>query len=303
MFNDFEKIFYIFKNSGQSGHSPDNPYICQGNIPAMTEHTESFYQAVSEYYDKDADMNFEARAEVNPLLARIRDDFRKITRKYPFAGALEIGCGPGFDVAWFASQYPDRAFTGVDISENMVRLAQKRISAQGLSNAKVQKADERTLLQQFGPGGFDLVYVYFGALNTVADLPKAAAEIHDLLSPGGYAVLTFVNKWYWREMTVQVLKMNFKLAFARLKRDWGGYSTDRHLPSRCYSAREIKQAFKEFQLLEKKGYSIFYPAWYNYRKWLKSIPRTDKRWKTDEALQNTFLWSKGEYTLFVFRRP
>jgi len=268
----------------------------------MSNEKEQFYQSVSDYYDKDADMNFEARAEVNPLLGRIRDDFRAITVKYPFGNALEIGCGPGFDVAWFASGFPGRQVIGVDISENMVRLAQKRISTLGMVNARILKADERTLLQQFGPRSFDLVYVYFGALNTVADLTLAATEIRDLLKPGGHAVLTFVNKWYWREMAVQILKLNFKIAFARLKRDWGGYSPDRHLPSRCYSPHEIKRAFKEFQLLEKRGYSILYPAWYNYRKWLKRLPETDKRWKTDGRLQNSFMWSKGEYTLFVFKR-
>ena len=133
------------------------------------------------------------------------------------------------------------------------------------------------LLEQFTPGSFDLVYVYFGALNTVADLSLAAGQIHDLLSPGGHAVLTFVNKWYWREMFVQALKMNFRLALARLRKDWGGYSPDRHLPSRCYSPAEIRKSFREFQLLEKKGYSIFYPAWYNYRKWLNKLPETDKK--------------------------
>jgi SAM-dependent methyltransferase len=269
----------------------------------MVDRADSFYRSVSDYYDQDADMNFEARAEANPLLARIRDDFRGITVKYPFSKVLEIGCGPGFDVAWFASAYPEKEVTGIDISQNMVALAHKRISLQGLSNAKILKADERDLPQQFAPGSFDLIYVYFGALNTVADLPLAAKQIHDLLSPGGHAVLTFVNKWYMREMLVQALKMNFSLALARLKKDWGGYSPDRHLASSCYSPGEIKRAFKMFQLIEKKGYSIFYPAWYNYRKWLNKLNKTDGRWQTDNSLQNTFLWSKGEYTLFVFMRP
>jgi len=272
-------------------------------LSTMVGETDSFYRSVSDYYDTDAGMNFEARAEANPLLARIRDDFRKITLKYPFSNALEIGCGPGFDVAWFASRYPDRKINGIDISESMVRLAQKRISTAGLSNAKVYRADERNLVQQFGPGKLDMVYVYFGALNTVADLPLAANQVHDILCPGGHAVLTFVNKWYWREMLVQSLKMNFNLALARLKKDWGGYSPDRHLSSRCYGPGEIKRAFGKFHLLERKGYSIHYPAWYNYQKWVKDLPETDRRWKTDEALQKTFLWSKGEYTLFVFKRP
>jgi SAM-dependent methyltransferase len=268
----------------------------------MKEHSKDYYEAVTSYYDKDADMNFEARAEVNPLLGRIRDDFRRITVKYRFEKALEIGCGPGFDVVWFAAEFPERSFTGVDISENMVSLANKRLAGRRITNATVIRSDERDLLNHFGPGSFDMVFVYFGALNTAADLRIAAARIRELLQPGGHAVLTFVNKWYWREMFVQILKLNFRLAFARLKKEWGGYSIDRYLPSKCYSPGYIKRVFKDFHLLEKQGYSIFYPAWYNYRKWLDRLSETDKKWERDKSLQESFLWSKGEYTLFVFKK-
>lgn len=247
-------------------------------------------------------MNFEGRALANPLLERIRQDFRAVTEKYPFTSALEIGCGPGFDVAWLASRFPGRAVTGVDISASMTELAQKRVSSLKLENAAIRQADDRNLPELFAPGTFDLVFVYFGALNTVRDLAESAGQIHGLLKPGGHAVLTFVNKWYLREMIVQLAKLNFRLAFARLRRTWGGYSPDRFLPSRCYSPKEIRKAFPALQLVERKGYSIFYPAWYNYRKWLDKMPATDRRWAMDGKLQKTCLWSKGEYTLFVFKK-
>jgi SAM-dependent methyltransferase len=262
-----------------------------------------FHQIVSEYYDKDVDFGFEKRAESNPLLDRIRSDFRKITTKYPFAKVLEIGCGPGFDVAWFASEFPQAEVAGIDISKKMVALAQQRLKAQKLGNAKAITMDERGLLENFNPGEFDLVYVYFGALNTVANLGKSATDIFTLLKPGGHAVLTFVNKWYLREMLVQALKLNFKVAFSRLKKEWGGYSPNRHLPSSCYSPSQILDAFKEFNLVEKKGYSIFYPAWYNPHKLKGKKDKGDKLWEKDQSVQNSFLWSKGEYTLFVFRKP
>ncbi len=55
--------------------------------------------------------------------------------------------------------------------------------------------------------------------------------------------------------------------------------------------------------LEKKGYSIFYPAWYNLQKLKGKEQKGDKLWEKDQRLQNSFLWSKGEYTLFVFEKP
>ncbi|MBS3770349.1 MAG: class I SAM-dependent methyltransferase [Bacteroidales bacterium] len=261
-----------------------------------------FYDYVARYYDKDIELGFESWAEENPILEKIRNDFRQITIRYPFKNALEIGCGPGFDVTWLAREFPDKEITGIDISPRMVEQAKKRINSMNLSNAKVMVSDERDLPKQFKSEAFDLIYVYFGALNTVADLDFAAKQIKNLLKPGGHAVLTFVNKWYLREMIVQALKMNFKTAFARLREDWGGYSPARHLPSKCYSSKQIRKAFADFSLLEKKGYSILFPAWYNFNKFLNQKEKAEKLWKTDQKLQNTQLWSKGEYTLFVFRK-
>lgn len=261
-----------------------------------------FHETVAGYYDKDADLGFKQRAEANLILDKIRNDFRKITVKYPFKKVLEIGCGPGFDVCWFARNYADAAVTGVDISPKMTDIATQQIRSEGLPNARALVSDERQLTGTFGEHSFDLVYVYFGALNTVSDLSFAAGEIYKLLQPGGHAVLTFVNKWYLREMAVQALKLNFKTAFARLREEWGGYSIDRHLPSRCYSPGQIKAAFHDFILLERKGYSIRFPAWYNAHKVKNKTEKAEALWQKDQQLQNSWWWSKGEYTLFVFRK-
>ena len=262
----------------------------------------NFHKAVSEYYDRDVDYGFEKRAMVNPLLEKIRSDFRSVTIQYSFESVLEIGCGPGFDLAWFAQKFPEKKITGVDISLKMVELAQEKIKKANLSNARVVQLDDRNLLESFGKCEFDLIYVYFGALNTVPDLRKTAYDIFELLKPGGHAVLTFVNKWYLREMIVQAIKLNFKVAFSRLKKEWGGYSPNRHLPSRCYSPKEIISDFNKFELLKRKGYSIFFPAWYNAQKLKGKKEKEERLWKKDQRIQNTFLWSKGEYTLFVLKK-
>lgn len=269
----------------------------------MADKNDSTYQKkVSDYYDTDARLGFESRANANPLLDKIRSDFRQITTKFGFSNALEIGCGPGFDLQWFANRFPAENITGVDISEEMVKLARARIRETGLENALVLQSDEKQLTEHFHPAGFDLVYVYFGALNTVEDLARSAQSIHELLKPGGHAVLTFVNKWYIREMLVQLLKGRIKSAFARLRKFWGGYSPERYLPSKCYSPGQVRDAFRNFKLLERKGYSIFFPAWYNYPRFKRKEKKLEKLWSFDQKLQGTFLWSMGEYTLFVFRK-
>lgn len=269
----------------------------------MTNSTnDKYYKEVSSYYDEDAKLGFEERANVNSSLERIRNDFRKITTKYNFNNVLEIGCGPGFDVHWFAKNYPDKKFTAVDISQEMVNLTQKRLNKDSLENAIVEQSDERTLIDKYGKNSFDLIYVYFGALNTTKDLDFAASQINLLLKDKGIAVLTFVNKWYLRELLVQLLKLNFRTAFARLGKVWGGYSVTRFLPSHCYTPGRIKNTFSQFKLIERKGYSIFYPPWYNDHKVKTNPQKADKLWELDQRIQNGPLWSKGEYTLFVFEK-
>jgi SAM-dependent methyltransferase len=263
---------------------------------------DNYYKEVASYYDEDAKLGFEDRANVNESLDRIRNDFRKITTKYDFSNTLEIGCGPGFDIHWFASNFPDRQFTAVDISPEMIKLTNKKLMDSKLDNASAFISDERGLIEKFGRESFDMIYVYFGALNTVDDLGKSASIIHDLLRSNGTAVLTFVNKWYMRELIVQMLKVNFKVAFARLGKTWGGYSVSRHLPSHCYSPGFVKSAFSQFKLLERKGYSIFYPPWYNDHKIRGNREKADRLWQKDQSLQSTPFWAHGEYTLFVFSK-
>jgi hypothetical protein len=60
-------------------------------------------------------------------------------------------------------------------------------------------------------------------------------------------------------------------------------------------------AFKNFTMLERKGYSIFYPPWYNDHKVRNNPEKANRLWNIDQKLQQTPLWATGEYTLFVFR--
>jgi len=261
-----------------------------------------YHSTVSSYYNEDVSLGFEKRAGENELLERIRKDFRDITSAYASGDALEIGCGPGFDVAWYAAKFPDFKITGIDISSGMVQVADRRIADEGVENAQVKCMDERDLTKEFDKEQFDLLFVFFGALNTVDRLDQTAADIAHLLKPGGHAVLTFVNKWYLREMLVQLLKLNIKGAFARIRKVWGGYSPHRHLPSRCYSPSQIQKVFLGMKLLSRRGYSIIFPAWYNFNKFKGKNQKLNRLWRLDQRLQKTFLWSKGEYTLFVFEK-
>ena len=260
----------------------------------------NYYKKVAEYYDEDVDLGFESRADTNTSLQRIRNAFRTVVERYPFRSALEIGCGPGLDAEWAGRTFSSSEILAIDVSAKMVAAASERTT--GLTNVRVMQSSEKEI-SGLSNEEFEMVYVFFGALNTVENLSSAAEQIYKSMKPGAHAVLTFVNKWYLREMIVNLIKLNIKTAFARLRLTWGGYSPKRFLESRCYSPKEVRKAFSSFQELDHRGYSITYPAWYNHHKVSSNPTKAEKRWQLDDKLNGTSFWKFGEYTLFVFRKP
>lgn len=260
-----------------------------------------YYQQIESYYDSDAE-DFDARYWKNYVLQRIRQDFREEVKRHQFASMLEIGYGTGLDMIHFAKTHPDVKVAGIDISGEMRNITRVRAQKENLSNIRVEKGSVEDLDKLFPGEQFDMIYVFFGALNTVEDLKKTADILHHITSSNGILVLSFVNKYYLAGMMIELLKLRFRPAFSRLKTVWGGYSPTQFLPSRCYSPKEIKRIFSQFGLLTYKGYSILHPAWYYHG--LNRIIRkfSPFLWKADMSLNKTFAWRYGEYALYVFKK-
>lgn len=262
----------------------------------------SYYNSVGSYYDYDAP-EFEKRYWKNPVLQRIRADFRTYVHKEQFTNALEIGFGSGLDLAHFSRCYKERDFYGIDISQGMVDLANEKKEAFTLENLQVIQGSVEDVSVLLPNKEFDLIYVFFGALNTVEDLGLVAGELNKLLTKDGKMVLTFVNKWYLQGILIEFLKLRWRSAFGRLKKVWGGYSPTRHLASTCYSPKQIRSFFSDFKIVKKQGYSISHPAWYYIR--FNILLRNKGRWllwKLDKLLNKTIAWKWGEYTLFVMEK-
>ena len=260
------------------------------------------YDEVGRYYDADAP-DFDSRYWKNPVLQQLRQSFREEVMRNRFSSVLEVGCGTGLDLVHFGTCFPEATIHGIDISTEMTRISADRISAGGMENVRVSTGRVEDCPFLFADRKFDLIYVFFGALNTVDDLAKNARLLGGILAPGGRMVLTFVNKWYLGGMLLELARLRFSRAFARLKPVWGGYSPARYLPSRCYSPSGIRRAFRSFNLVTRQGYSIVHPAWYftGINRALGKAGRV--LWKADGWLNRTPLWRFGEYTLFTFEKP
>lgn len=261
----------------------------------------TYYKKVQEYYNEDSG-NFEHRYWENKTLQNIRASFRDETTVKPKASILEIGFGPGLDTLYFAEHHPESMVYGIDISNGMHAYAEEQKQKKGLSNLSLKVGSIEDIETLFPNQKFDLIYVYFGALNTVDNIEEIQHYFKNILTQDGSMVLTFVNKWYFMSILKPLVKLKFKTATRRLGKVWGGYSPTKFLASRCYSSRDIKRYFNQFTIVKKRGYSILYPAWYENHINTKHPELCKKLWKVDLFLQRTPFWNLGEYSLYIFKR-
>jgi len=104
---------------------------------------------------------------------------------------LEVGVGAGTDfINWVRH---GAIATGVDLTEEGVRLTRERLELEGL-RAEVRVGDAEQL--PFDDESFDLVYSY-GVLHHSPDTRAAIAEVRRVLRPGGSALIMIYHVPSW----------------------------------------------------------------------------------------------------------
>ena len=110
---------------------------------------------------------------------------------------LDVGCGIGWLVWQFA--HGGAKVTGVDLSDNSLALARKRLDYDGLQ-AELVKGNAQEL--PFPDASFDFV-TSAGVLHHTPDTQGAIDEIHRVLRPGGRAMISLyyrnwaLSRWMW----------------------------------------------------------------------------------------------------------
>lgn len=102
---------------------------------------------------------------------------------------LEIGVGLGSDHQRFAEAGAD--LTGIDLTERAIEHTRHRLGLFGLTST-LATGDAENL--GFADNSFDVVYSW-GVLHHSPDTPKAIAEVHRVLKPGGEARIMIYYKW------------------------------------------------------------------------------------------------------------
>lgn len=116
---------------------------------------------------------------------------------------LDIATGTGFAARKLARKFPDAEVVGVDISEEMIGVAQHQVVAEDL-NIRFEVMDSRQL--DFADGSFDLVTI----LNSIA----CPEEMLRVLKPSGRAVVAYSFAGPWVGMAWPALQLRFEAAGA-----------------------------------------------------------------------------------------
>lgn len=109
---------------------------------------------------------------------------RDIVKRFPSSRILDIGTGPGKLPVAIALKSKYAHITGIDLSEDMVRIAQKYADEKGVDNVSFKKGDAGDL--PFRDHEFDLV-VSTLSFHHWKEVDRAFDEIFRVLREGGEA--------------------------------------------------------------------------------------------------------------------
>ncbi len=96
---------------------------------------------------------------------------------------LEVGVGTGLNLPLYAR---DCDITGIDISEEMLRKAEARVQALGMTKAKLMVMDGSRL--EFPDNSFDRVIATY-VISAVPDPVKTLLEMRRVCKPSGHLVI------------------------------------------------------------------------------------------------------------------
>ena len=114
-----------------------------------------------------------------------KDDYPPILEELEgtdFETLLDVGCGTGPMIELLSARYPERKFTGMDITPRMIEVANEK----GLANSEFIVGDSEAM--PFEDGSFDVV-ICANSFHHYPDPQKFFDEVYRVLKPGGVFVL------------------------------------------------------------------------------------------------------------------
>lgn len=145
--------------------------------------TDQEYKAMSvKEFTKAAEIYDSGHAGVYEIC---KDDYPPVLeelKKYPFQELLDVGCGTGPMIELLSKEFPDRSYTGIDLTPRMIEVAQEK----GLDHSRFLVGDSENL--PFKNESFDVVI----CTNSFHHYPNPHAFMNEasrVLKNGGKLIL------------------------------------------------------------------------------------------------------------------
>jgi ubiquinone/menaquinone biosynthesis C-methylase UbiE len=161
---------------------------------------------------------------------------------------LDVGCGPGVLSVEIAKKLGAGHITGLDLSENMIALAESLAKDHLLDNVRFEKGDALEL--QFPVESFDVV-ISTAVLPWVDEPGRFLLEVHRVLKKGGKLGLISLGPEIYRE---------FLHAFQAVVKKYPQYfpagSQETYHQAKIYSDNELERKLKVIGFRTKKRFVL-----------------------------------------------
>ena len=204
--------------------------------PNVAENVEDQYDRIADQYDDDWALYVNSTVEA--AISQFKAQFTNDELQSRSLSVLDIGCGTGAFVAGLAERYPNWSYTGVDLSENMLKRARKKHPSFHFVKASAED------LSSFEDSSFDIVITLSSlhfwdnpamGLREAKRVSKKYVIVsdwaHDFLSCkfcGWYLWFRGFAKNDWSILSSKDLKLLFSMTGLTLKSPIQLYQIDLH---------------------------------------------------------------------------
>jgi len=234
------------------------------NSGTIDNHKDSYERAFDSIAD-DYDATFDSNPVTKQLRQIIYDSVLPILNEN--SNVLDISCGAGTDALTLASD--GHNVTCFDISPRMISYARRKLKDFPYADLRIGSFEN---LHTLPVGSFNLILSNFGGLNCTPDLRPVFKRCYELLKPAGHLVIIVMPPVSIWEVISGLTRLNFKLAFRRMRKNPVVRMNNSSVPVYYHSLRSVRSVSRKlFNVGIVRGLNVLSPPPYS-RKFVSKHP-------------------------------